>query len=86
MKLTGTLKKQVDKATDREEKRSLIEKAGMMLNEDELDQVTGGIRVPPPGGNVCRKCGTLITQEILERNNGYCNACWQIVKSASGDR
>ncbi|MBO7662870.1 MAG: bacteriocin [Clostridia bacterium] len=42
MKLTGKLKKQVDEAANREEKRSLIEQAGMELTDDELDQVSGG--------------------------------------------
>ena len=42
MKLIGNLKKQVDKATDISEKRSLIENAGMKLTDDELDMVVGG--------------------------------------------
>ena len=43
MKLTGILKKQVEETDNKEEKKSLIEKAGMLLTDDELDQVTGGI-------------------------------------------
>ena len=42
MKLVGNLKKEVDKAGTREEKRVLIEKAGMKLDEDELEMVAGG--------------------------------------------
>ena len=42
MKLTGHLKERVDQAAGREEKRSLIEQAGMELTDDELDQVSGG--------------------------------------------
>ena len=42
MKLTGRLKKQAGETNNREEKRSLIENAGMMLTEDELDMVSGG--------------------------------------------
>ena len=42
MKLTGNLKKQVEKAGTKDEKKSLIENAGMLLNDDELDQVSGG--------------------------------------------
>ena len=42
MELTGNLKEQVDKATDISEKRRLIEEAGMVLTDDELDKVTGG--------------------------------------------
>ena len=42
MKLTGNLKKQVEKAETKGEMKSLIENAGMLLNDDELDQVAGG--------------------------------------------
>ena len=42
MKLTGNLKKQVEKAETKDEKKSLIENAGMLLSDDELDQVAGG--------------------------------------------
>ena len=42
MKLIGDLKKQVDNAKDISEKRSIIEKAGMKLSDDELDMVAGG--------------------------------------------
>ena len=42
MKLTGNLKKQVEKAESKDEKKSLIENAGMLLNDDELDEVSGG--------------------------------------------
>ena len=42
MKLVGNLKKEVDKAGTREEKRVLIEKAGMKLDEGELEMVAGG--------------------------------------------
>ena len=42
MKLTGKLKTQVDNAPTKEEKRDAIKKAGMLLSDDELDQVSGG--------------------------------------------
>ena len=42
MKLTGNLKKQVEKAETREAARETIAQAGMLLNDDELDQVAGG--------------------------------------------
>ena len=42
MKLTGNLKKQVEKAESKQEKKSLIENAGMLLNDDELENVAGG--------------------------------------------
>ncbi len=42
MELTGELKEQVEKAESKEEKKELIEKAGMLLTDDELDEVSGG--------------------------------------------
>ena len=47
MKLTGDLKKRVEKAETREAARETIADAGMLLNDDELDQVAGGGFVPP---------------------------------------
>ena len=44
MKLTGNLKKQVEKAETKNEKKSLIENAGMLLNDDELEMVSGGAK------------------------------------------
>ena len=40
MELIGNLKKKVDKASSKEEKRELIEKAGMKLNDMELEMIT----------------------------------------------
>ena len=42
MELTGNLKKQVEKAETKDEKKSLIENAGMLLSDDELENVAGG--------------------------------------------
>ena len=42
MKLTGELKKKVEKAETREAARETIANAGMLLNDAELDQVSGG--------------------------------------------
>ena len=42
MKLIGNLKKQVEKAESKQEKKSLIENAGMLLSDDELENVAGG--------------------------------------------
>ncbi len=44
MKLTGELKKQVENTDNMDEKKKLIEEAGMELSYDELDTVSGGIR------------------------------------------
>ena len=43
MKLTGNLKKQVENAETKNEKKSLIENAGMPLDDKELDKVSGGV-------------------------------------------
>ena len=42
MELTGKLKEQVEKAETKDEKKRLIENVGILLNEEELDQVSGG--------------------------------------------
>ena len=42
MKLIGKLKKKVEETATMDEARSVIEDAGMQLNDDELDQVIGG--------------------------------------------
>ncbi len=43
MKLIGNLKKQVENEGSKEGRKKLIEKAGMLLTDDELDRVAGGI-------------------------------------------
>ncbi len=42
MKLIGNLKKQVEETKNKEEAKEVIEKAGMELTDEELDQVAGG--------------------------------------------
>ena len=42
MRLIGKLKEEVEKAETKEEKKVLIEEAGMELNDEELEQVAGG--------------------------------------------
>ena len=42
MKLTGNLKKKVEKAETREEAKKVIGEAGISLTDEELDQVAGG--------------------------------------------
>ncbi len=46
MKLTRDLKNQVEKAESKEEKKSLIENAGMELTDDVLENVAGGFGLP----------------------------------------
>ena len=48
MELIGNLKKKVDKASSKEEKRELIENAGMKLNDMELEMISGGISFQSP--------------------------------------
>ena len=69
MKLTGELKTQVESATTREEKREAIKKAGMLLSEDEMEKVTGGIQNEP--FILCPYCR-------MPTVNGYCEnlACF----------
>ena len=52
MKLTGNLKKQVESAPTKEEKREAVKQAGMLCSDDELDQVSGGSWGTNPGGGV----------------------------------
>ena len=42
MELTGKLKEQVEKTETKEEANKTIEEAGMILDDAELDQVSGG--------------------------------------------
>ena len=42
MQLTGELKEKVEKTETKEEAKKTIEDAGMILSDDELDQVAGG--------------------------------------------
>ena len=43
MKLIGELKEKVEKAETAEAKKELIEEVGMELNDEELEQVSGGL-------------------------------------------
>ena len=42
MELTGELKEKVEQTKDKEEAKKAIEDAGVILNDEELDQVAGG--------------------------------------------
>ena len=42
MKLIGNLKKKVENAQTKEEARDAIKKAGMLLDDDEMEAVSGG--------------------------------------------
>ena len=47
MKLTKELKEKVEKAETKEEAKKVIEEAGMILSDDELEQVAGGLAKSP---------------------------------------
>ncbi len=42
MKLIGHLKNKVEQAENKEEAKQIIRDAGMLLDDQEMDQVTGG--------------------------------------------
>ncbi len=50
MKLIGNLKKQVENEGTKEGRKKLIEKAGMLLTDDELDRVAGGTQINATSG------------------------------------
>ena len=60
MKLIGNLKNKVDKAQNKEEAKEIIAQAGMLLDDDELDKVAGGVYVSYE-----------ITEDMLGDNNMY---------------
>ena len=76
MKLTGNLKKIVYNSKTREEAKTAIEDAGMILNDEELDKVSGGhfkqneCRLEYP---YCPHCGKLAGDFPLDHSE---NCCW----------
>ena len=44
MNLTGELKEKVEKVENKEEAKKTIEAAGMILDDAELDQISGGVK------------------------------------------
>ncbi|MCR5788679.1 MAG: hypothetical protein K6G83_02215 [Lachnospiraceae bacterium] len=57
MKLLGKLKKQVENAGSKGEAKDAIKKAGMLLNDEELEQVAGGAGVREALSSSCPNCG-----------------------------
>lgn len=43
MKLIGNLKTEVEQASSKEEAKKIIEKAGILLTDNEIDEITGGL-------------------------------------------
>ena len=50
MKLTCNLKKQAEQTAGKEEAREPINKAGMLLSDDSIEAVTGGVLESVPVG------------------------------------
>lgn len=75
MKLVGELKKQVEETKNKEEAKEVIEKAGMELTDDELDNVTGGIIIfsGTSGGRI-RDCNCGNPEIGWNASNG-CHTC-----------
>ena len=71
MKLIGNLKKKVENAKTKEEARDTIKKAGMLLDNDELDQVSGGVREIggfSSKGNYCPYCKKMEPIEFVNND------------------
>ena len=69
MKLTGNLKKIVYNAKTKEEAKAAIEDAGMILNDEELDEVSGGCICTGP--KLCTHCRSQMAyfDEVDENGN-----------------
>ena len=52
MKLIGDLKEKVENAKTKEEARDTIKEAGMLLDDDELELVSGGTAYFDPQGRL----------------------------------
>ena len=74
MKLTSNLKAKVEHTGSREEAKKAIADAGMLLNDEELDQVAGG------------DCGTTLPNPGFDEQPKHtCSCGWpQFYKSGRG--
>jgi bacteriocin-like protein len=78
MKLTGDLKKKADQVQTKEEAKEAIKKAGELLTDDELEQVSGGEEYffPSGGSWVWRyECWCGITWESNDACTNSCPNC-----------
>ena len=76
MKLIGNLKKQVEETNSKEEAKELIENAGMLLTDEELDNVTGGTTDFGVSGceiPLCEYCGEPMYHGCCENPKCSCN-------------
>ena len=51
MKLTGELKKNVEAANTPEEARAVLEKAGIVMTDEEMEAISGGDKATLASGN-----------------------------------
>ena len=81
IRLIVGLRDEVEKASSGEEKKGLIERAGMELKDEELDQVVGGELIgwqfrndgPNPTYYICSKCNGLIAWADREAHESTCS-------------
>ena len=78
MKLVGNLKKQVEETKNKEEAKDVIEEAGMLLTDDELDNVAGGKHVRRDNLDTCHNCGEPLVYGECE--NPDCDYCVRIYR------
>jgi len=80
MKLIGNLKKRVEETESKAEAKEVIKQAGMLLTDEELDNVAGGLDELPPspvpsGPGECPTSPTGEHSYIGGRRSSYCIYC-----------
>lgn len=65
MKLVGNLKKLVEQTKNKEEAKDVIGEAGMLLTDDELNNVIGGVKYYLLEEGICQECANPL-------DNGIC--------------
>lgn len=66
MELIGKLKERVEKAKTKDEKKKIIEEAGIRLNTEELEKIGGVLKSP----NNSSETGTRLNPDELEKIGG----------------
>ncbi len=79
MKLVGNLHKQVEGTKNKEEAKEVIENAGMLLTDDELDDVTGGFYNTPFSKGTCHECNKPLVNGVCQNPN--CSQCVNVFPS-----
>ena len=77
MKLIGELKKQVEETKNKEEAKKVIEKAGIALNDEEMDNIDGGwIKIV----STCSLCGSQTINGLCSNKN--CKRSFQQIETS----